>query len=125
MDNLHLSETEKDELIRLEEAMWREATRFDPAFQQSRFAGDFFEFGRSGKIHARAQIISSLPQPIGAVLPWPDLAIRMLDVNTAQITYTSKVQCDRGCEYARRSSIWTRTFGGWVIRFHQGTPCAG
>jgi hypothetical protein len=42
-----LSEQDKAEITYLEEAMWREETRFNLTFQQARFAPDFFEFGRS------------------------------------------------------------------------------
>ena len=45
------------ELTRLEEAMWIAGTRRDPLFQQERFASDFFEFGRSGRVYAREQVI--------------------------------------------------------------------
>jgi hypothetical protein len=48
---LQLSEEDKLEITRLEEAMWREETRFDLNFQRTRFAQDFFEFGRSGRVY--------------------------------------------------------------------------
>lgn len=117
-----LSEEDRAILTRLEEDMWREVTRFDPTFQEQRFAADFFEFGRSGRVYRRDQIIRLDSQPIHAVLPLPNLAIRLLDENTAQVTYDSQVEYDGIVEYGRRSSIWSRTENGWVMRFHQGTP---
>jgi hypothetical protein len=120
--SLILSEEDRAILTRLEEDMWRETTRFDRIFQEQRFAADFFEFGRSGRVYARDQIIRLDSQPIHAVLPLPNLAIRLLDKNTAQVTYNSQVEYDGIIEYARRSSIWSRTASGWVMRFHQGTP---
>jgi hypothetical protein len=119
---LILSEKDHAILTRLEEDMWREVTRFDQTFQQQRFATDFFEFGRSGRVYTRNQIIQLDSQPIHAVLPLPNLAIRLLDQNTAHVTYNSQVEYDSVVEYARRSSIWSRTESGWVMRFHQGTP---
>jgi GNAT superfamily N-acetyltransferase len=118
-----LSAAERAELVALEEAMWREATRFDSAFQEARFAPDFFEIGRSGRVFRRAQIISSTPHPIAATLPLPGLQLRMLDADTVQITYNSRVVHGGRVEHARRSSIWSRTAAGWKMRFHQGTPC--
>lgn len=117
-----LSEEDLAILTRLEEDMWREMTRFDQTFQEQRFAADCFEFGRSGRIYTRDQIIRQDSQPIHAVLPLPNLAIRLLDMNTAQVTYNSQVEYDGTIEYARRSSIWSRTESSWVMRFHQGTP---
>jgi hypothetical protein len=121
--SLTLSEEDRAILTRLEEDMWREITRFDQTFQEQRFAADFFEFGRSGRAYTRDQIIRLDSQPIHAVLPLPNLAIRLLDKNTAQVTYNSQVEYDGITEYGRRSSIWSRTANGWVMRFHQGTPC--
>jgi hypothetical protein len=110
------------ELTRLEEAMWTAATRFDAAFQQERFAPDFFEFGRSGRIYAREQLVRTAGREIKARLPLDGLRIRRLDESTAQVTYNSHVEYDGVVEHARRSSIWTKTDRGWVMRFHQGTP---
>jgi hypothetical protein len=110
------------ELTRLEEAMWTAATRLDAVFQQQRFASDFFEFGRSGRIYAREQVILAGGGEINARLPLDGLQIRRLDDSTAQVTYNSHVEHDGIVEHARRSSIWTRTDRGWVMRFHQGTP---
>jgi hypothetical protein len=122
--SLALSEDDRADLTRLEEAMWRAETRFDPGFQQARFAADFFEFGRSGRIYTREQALSAPSQEIRAVLPLRNLVIRLLDQNTAQTTYDSEVTYGDAAEYARRSSIWSRGATGWVMRFHQGTPYA-
>lgn len=110
------------ELTRLEEAMWTAGTRFDASFQEERFASDFFEFGRSGRIYARGQAILIGGEEIKARLPLDGLRIRRLDASTVQVTYNSHVEYDGIVEHARRSSIWTKTEGGWVMRFHQGTP---
>jgi hypothetical protein len=119
---LGLSEEDRAELTRLEEAMWRGDTRFDHGFQQARFAADFFEFGRSGRVYTREQVVSAQSREIRAVLPMANLAIRLLDQNTAQVTYDSEVTYGEVTEHARRSSIWSRGASGWVMRFHQGTP---
>ena len=117
-----ISEGDRAELVRLEEAMWRAETRFDLGFQQARFAPDFIEIGRSGRVYSREQIVSVPPQEIRAVLPLANLAVRLLDRDTAQLTYDSLVKYGEMTEHGRRSSIWSRTSSGWVMRFHQGTP---
>ena len=117
-----ISEEDRAELTRLEEAMWRAETRFDLGFQHARFAPDFFEFGRSGRVYSREQTVSVPPQEIRAVLPLAHLAIRLIDRDTAHLTYNSQVKYGEATEYGRRSSIWSRTSSGWVMRFHQGTP---
>jgi len=117
-----LSQEDRLKLTRLEEAMWRPDTRFNLAFQEAHFAQDFVEFGRSGRLYSRAQIISTDAHPIEATLPLQELNIRQLDHDTVQLTYNSEVIYDGVREHARRSSIWSRTPSGWVMRFHQGTP---
>ena len=110
------------ELTRLEEDMWREGTRYDLAFQERRFAPDFIEFGRSGQVYTREQVICTNPKQIQAVLPLPNLSVRLLDTHTAQVTYDSQVTHAGTVQYAHRSSIWSRIDEIWVMRFHQGTP---
>jgi hypothetical protein len=89
------------------------------------FADDFVEFGRSGRVYDRAEILAHSRTPIDAVLPLPDYRVRPLSEDIVQITYNSQVTYDGVVRYARRSSIWQRTATGWRLRFHQGTPYAG
>jgi hypothetical protein len=110
-------------LTALEEAMWRGETRYDLAFQERHFAADFIEFGRSGRTYNREQIIRSGSDEIDAVLPLPNLRIRMLSADVAQLLYDSQVRYDGVWQHSHRSSIWSRVPGSWVMRFHQGTPC--
>lgn len=117
-----LNEQELRELTRLEESMWREETRFDMEFMEKHLAKDFLEFGRSGRTYTRAQSLAVPHQETNAAIPLPSLRIRMLGPDTAQVTYFSAVTYGGVVEHARRSSIWSRTPQGWVMRFHQGTP---
>lgn len=116
-----LAEADRIELTRLEEGMWNDL-RFDRSFIEQRFAPDFFEFGRSGRTYTREQSLAVPAEPIRAVIPLPNLRIRLLDGTTAQVTYDSAVTYGGVVEYAHRSSIWTRASSGWIMRFHQGTP---
>ena len=102
--------------------MWREATRFSESFLREALASDFFEFGRSGRLHTRDAVMGAAPHVIRAVLPLRELSIRLLDENTAQVTYIGETEGADGRSLARRSSIWSRTPQGWKLRFHQGTP---
>jgi hypothetical protein len=104
--------------------MWQERTRFDEAFMDRALAPDFFEFGRSGRTYTRQQILDFPLEPIDAQLPLQDLQMRLLDADTAQVTYNSIVRYQGVMEFARRSSIWSRSGDTWVLRFHQGTPYA-
>ena len=101
--------------------MWIEATRFDESFMQAALASDFFEFGRSGRMHPRDAVLSATRQMIGIVLPLRELAVRLLDENTAQVTCISETENEGGRLLTRRSSIWSKASKGWQLRFHQGT----
>jgi hypothetical protein len=119
---MKINSEDRNTLERLEEELWREETRFDMQRMDELIAPDFFEFGRSGRIYQRQDTMAIEHQTIDAVLPLPEFHVRLLDENTAQVTYHSVVTYNNVVEHARRSSIWSRTTGGWVLRFHQGTP---
>jgi hypothetical protein len=123
--DMEISEQDYVELHRLEEELWQEATRFNLHYMEQILADDFFEFGRSGRIHQRQDILNMPAGPIEAVLPLPDFHIRLLDSDTAHVTYKSAVTHNGITEYANRSSIWSRTIDGWKLRFHQGTTTSG
>ncbi|MBK8202516.1 MAG: DUF4440 domain-containing protein [Bdellovibrionales bacterium] len=120
---MDLTETEKEDLIKLEEALWKSETRFNLSFQEKVFASDFFEFGRSGRRYTREQMVRTESQPIRAKFPLKNLKIHPLDSNNVLVTYISEVQYDE-LELANRCSVWSRKKDGWQLRFHQGTPTA-
>jgi hypothetical protein len=117
-----LSQRDHDALRRLEEELWREETRFDAARMRDLLAPDFFEFGRSGRVYRREDTLAIPRGPIDAALPLPGFRARALGPDVAQVTYDSAVTYGGVVQHARRSSIWSRTAIGWVLRFHQGTP---
>ncbi|MHB1677610.1 MAG: nuclear transport factor 2 family protein [Sulfuriferula sp.] len=120
---MKISKQDFGKLRRLEENLWREETRFDIPYLQRILAADFFEFGRSGRVYTREECLAAVRQPIEALLPLPDFAVRLLAVAVAQVTYTSVVTFDGAVFRAHRSSIWSHNPEiGWVLRFHQGTP---
>jgi hypothetical protein len=108
-------------LRRLEESLWRPETRFDRDYLDGLLADGFFEFGRSGRVYGREEVLASPAGSIDAVLPLPDLDVRRLAEDVALVTYTSATGTDP-VQRAHRSSLWRRGFDGWRIEFHQGTP---
>jgi glyoxylase I family protein len=107
------------ELHRLESAL----ARRDPALLESDartlpelIADDFFEFGASGRTWTAAEVRNALATEPARDVPMEDFAVARLGVGAALVTYRS-----RDPRHARRSSIWVRRNGRWVMRFHQGT----
>ncbi len=122
-----LLESDLQQLRALEESLWRRETRCDPAYQDAVFATDFTEYGRSGLIYSRDEILMGEDhvRDIGAALPITALFARLLCADTALVTYSSRVIRNGVAEHANRSSIWSRGGKlGWQLRFHQGTPTA-
>ena len=106
----------------LEESLWRTETRFDRTAMEALFAPDFYEIGRSGRLHSRDACLAMPPEPIEIVLPLPDFAVRLLTPEVALVTYSSFVTYDGVVQKGRRSSIWSGGETDWRLRFHQGTP---
>lgn len=120
--SIPVTAADAEQLTRLEEDLWREDTRFDAPYMEQVMAEDFIEFGRSGRIYDRRECLSHDPEPIEAALPLPDLDLRMITTDVAQVTYNSHVTYDGQLLKGRRSSIWRRAGDSWQLVFHQGTP---
>jgi len=107
-------------VIDLELRLLQPLVRASPAEVDKLLHPDFIEFGASGRMWDRAEMITSLAceQPGGEapVTASEITAVRLAD-DVVHVTYVSQ----RGQRYARRSSIWRRTGEGWRIYFHQGT----
>lgn len=117
-------DTHTSEILRaLEESLWRGVTRFDDTLMDQIFAPDMIEFGRSGRIYSRAELLvgSAGQTEINATLPLPDFSVRFLSDDIALVTYTSEIHNGSYVERANRSSIWIQQDAGWRLRFHQGT----
>jgi hypothetical protein len=108
-----------DQLVELEHALWQAQTRFDAEFMERVLSEDFFEFGRSGRVYARAETLAVTGGTIEAQLR--DFKLSMLAEDVALLTYVSEVQHEV-LDLANRSSVWVRPDGRWQLRFHQGTP---
>jgi hypothetical protein len=113
-----------EELKVLEESLWRAETRFDDALMDEIFAKDFCEFGRSGSIYQRHEMLFGQGDisEIKATLPLRDFRVLALSEEIVQVMYISEVQYGSQIEKGNRSSIWRRDTAGWKLCFHQGTP---
>lgn len=107
-------------LKELEKSLWQSDTRFEFDYMNRILSPDFFEFGRSGNIYSREEILNTPPFEINA-LPLKNVRVDYLDSNTALITYVSRVQ-GKKLQISNRSSIWIKIEHEWKLKFHQGTP---
>jgi hypothetical protein len=109
----------------LEVALHQSDVRRDPARVDELLHELFTEFGRSGRIYSRADILEFLRVEVPAGPVWSqDFTVAEISEGTALLTYKS-ASIDADGELVRhtlRSSLWQRTARGWQMRFHQGTP---
>lgn len=105
----------------LEESLWRSETRYDPAYMEAILAPDFVEFGRSGRVWSKSRGVPMGTEPIAAVLPLAEFAVRLVGEGVVLVTYISEVQYKK-LERANRSSLWVFNGERWRLVFHQGTP---
>ena len=118
---MELTKEELSEIQKLEESLWTAGTRFDKKHMDNILAPGFFEFGRSGRIYKREDVLSVAPQEIKAKLPLKEFQARYICENVVLVTYVSEVQYNT-LQVGNRSSLWLKTLTGWQLQFHQGTP---
>lgn len=108
-------------LQQLEESLWRGETRFDTEYMHRVLSPDFFEFGRSGRIHKRADTLAHKSEPINATFPLKNFTVHEITADVVLITYVSEVQYDEEIEVGNRSSLWIKQGDTYQLKFHQGT----
>jgi glyoxylase I family protein len=107
----------RDELLRLESAL---ASRDQAGVEgglMSLIADDFVEFGMSGRVWTARSIRELLEVPAAEPIAIEDFEIAELGDGVVLGTYLMP-----GPPSVNRSSIWVHRDGGWLMRFHQGTP---
>lgn len=113
-------DTTRRELRVLEESMWRRETRADRGYMERTLAPDFFEFGRSGRVYTREDIIGMSVGLGPGDYALRDFKVTPIDREVALVTYVSEVRGSDG-RLGNRSSLWRKTREGWQLSFHQGT----
>lgn len=117
-----LSQSDEMQLRSLEESLWREETRLSRDRLETLVDDSYLEFGSSGKVYNKRQMMDAEIQEINAQLPLPEFRITFLAPTVALLTYRSIQTFSDGLrKEARRASIWTKKKNGWKLTFHQGT----
>ena len=115
-------------LRRLEEELLNPEVRHSPDQVGDLLSDDFVEFGSSGGVFNKQQVIEALeqegpPDPI-IRLSLVDFIARRLASDVILVTYRIIQEDGPGTrqESRLRSSIWKLIEGRWQMVFHQGTP---
>lgn len=121
------SDTTMDEtathLRNCEEILLDPDVRRDRARVSALLSDDFFEFGASGRMWTRDEILDLLETEEYSSPSIEDFQCRRIADGAALVTYRSaRTDSLTGQQsITLRSSIWTREPLGWQLRFHQGT----
>ena len=107
----------------LESALLLPDIRRDRAQVAALLAEDFLEFGSSGRVWKREQILDLLETEDYRPPAMEDFQCHLLAEDVALVTYrTVRIDAQTGNSLdVLRSSVWTRVTGEWRVRFHQGT----
>jgi hypothetical protein len=114
-----------DEHLRyLEELMTRPETRRCPEELSRLLAEDFREFGGSGRVFDKRQIIDALRDQPPMDLWLEDFQVVQLAPGIALVSYRGNCRFSESGKVSRslRSSIWRHRDDHWEVVFHQGTP---
>ena len=110
----------------LEEELLKPEVRHSPDRVGNLLSDDFIEFGSSGGVFNKRQVIKALEQegpPDPTIrLSLVDFIARRLASDVILVTYRINQEGGTRPESRLRSSIWKLTEGRWQMVFHQGTP---
>lgn len=111
-----------EEVRNLELSLLTEAVRKDPARMCLLLTEEFCEFGASGCVYNKTEVIAELQAEHERRIAMKDFATQMIDSSTMLVRYRSvREGADGVTVEALRSSIWVLREGRWQILFHQGT----
>ena len=119
---MHAHESIAAHLRMLEESLLEPSVRKTERVSEL-LAEGFVEFGSSGRVFNKAQILAALRAESGVKVTASHFQVQLLAPQTALVTY-------RACRHAEtpvhtlRSSVWQQLRGQWQMVFHQGTVTA-
>jgi len=114
----------QDILYQLEERLLHPEVRRSKEDLMTLLADDFVEFGSSGRIFNKQQIVEALIQSHTEQMELKDFQAKILAPDVVLTTFRVE-KYNEPREVMRnslRSSIWKFIEGRWQMVFHQGTP---
>ena len=116
----------REHLRQLEELMTRPEIRRCPEELSRLLADDFREFGGSGRIFNKSEIIEALRNQPPVQLWLDEFQVMSLAPDVVLVTYRGNCRFPESdkVSHSLRSSIWKKQNGRWQVVFHQGTPAS-
>jgi len=114
--------SQAEELRQLEERLLRPDVRKSAQAVADLLADEFMEFGSSGRIFDKQQIIAALQDEPTIQQSLLDFKTIVLAPEVVLTTYRAvRRTMERQATYTLGSSIWRLDEGRWQMLFHQGT----
>lgn len=112
-----------EKILGLEERLLQPEVRKNPGELAELIADDFIEYGSSGKIYSKRDIIDALPNAPAPETEIEEYHARSLSPQVILLSYKllSRSRESGRPDRSERSSIWRLTDGRWQIVFHRGT----
>jgi len=108
-------------LRELETDLLRPEVRRSPEALSSLLAQEFREFGSSGRVYTRQEIIEALATESTVSISVSNFSVTRLAAGVALVRYRAV----SGESISLRSSVWVLRENRWQMLFHQGTKAAG
>ncbi len=105
----------------LERGLLEPSVRSSAQALEALLADEFVEFGSSGRVWTRQEIIADLLEQPTSIIEIDSVESRHIGEETVLITYRTRRAGETDANEAIRSSIWQRQGNNWKIIFHQGT----
>jgi hypothetical protein len=113
----------EEHLQELELELLRPVVRQSPELLSSLLANEFREFGSSGRIFSKSEVIEALRAEPRMQFSISDFRAQILGDGVALVTYRAvrREEANHSGLTSLRSSLWVIRDGQWRMLFHQGT----
>lgn len=114
----------KKQLLRLEEKLLNPEVRKSSDEVMALLSDDFVEFGSSGRIFEKTDVIEALKVESSTHFSLEDFRAAPLSEGVVLVTYRATMQHElsKVKSSSLHSSIWKKSGSAWKLVFHQGTP---
>ena len=119
-----MEETTQECLRQLEECLLQTDARRSVEVISNLLLDDFVEFGGSGRVYNKQQVIETLPNEEAICFFISGFCVKPITDGAALVTYRA-VRSNGAAgttSESLRSSVWVIREGKWQMLFHQGTP---
>jgi hypothetical protein len=109
-----------NQIFQYEMQLLQHTTRKSQSQLAKLLADDFVEFGSSGRIFTKKDIIEKLPLEEEITFKLTNFQAKYIEENVVLTTF--EIEKNSGVNHTLRSSIWKCYNRQWRMIFHQGTP---